>query len=109
MCNIFGRGPTEAERGCLVAALDRSEAAPAGRLDPDDVARLEVAGRLARQLLAVHEATSGRPRLTAPRALRGPHAALADQREPARLQHAELADHAVAALVAPTPAGAQPE
>src|SRR5829696_8550985 len=72
-------------------------AASAGCLDAQDVAGLEVAGRLRRQLLAVQEVASHCARVAAALAARRNGASLGQQRQPAGLECLELADDAVAA------------
>src|SRR5919204_1105083 len=76
-----------------------TEPAAAGRLDPDDVAGGEVARHLRGDRVAVERVAPGSPGLAAPLALRPMRPALGDDREPARLEHAELADDAVAAAM----------
>src|SRR5256885_13280812 len=99
MCNICCGGSTASGEPCLVAVLDASGAAPRRGLDAHDVARLQVERGLPRDGLAVHEVAPGCARLAAPRPLRSPPAPLADERETAGLQHAQLADDAVSAPV----------
>src|SRR5512140_918947 len=82
-------------------------ATTAGRLDPDEVARLEVAGRLRRQRLTVQEVPAGGARLRAQASLRRVPTTLAYDREAARLERAHFANNAVAAMVAPCAAGAE--
>ena len=48
--HLLAAGPTAACAPCLVAVSDASEAAAAGRLDPNDVAVEEVARDLRREL-----------------------------------------------------------
>src|SRR5947207_1851169 len=109
MCNICSAGLPHPVKPCLVAVLDRPEAAPTGRLHANDVARPHVARRLRGNRLTVHEAAPGLSRLAAARALRSPAAALPDERESARLEHAQIAHETVAAARAFTrqPLGAR--
>src|SRR5205814_6104148 len=76
-----------------------SPPAAAGRLDRDHVPCRELAGELRRRRLAVDEVAAGRTGLAAALALRCVGAPLADDREPAVLEHAELAHDAGAAVV----------
>ena len=76
-----------------------AEAAAARRLDPDDVARAQLPRHLRGLLLAVHERAPGRAVLAAVGAARSVRAPLGEHREPAVLEHAQLAHDAVAAAV----------
>src|SRR5215831_7949326 len=80
----------------------RPEAASSRRLDRDDVAGRELGARLRRQLRAVQQAPPGRARLAATGATRLVRAPLGEDREPAVLEHPQLADDAVSP--APPPA-----
>src|SRR5215471_8807854 len=86
-----------------------SPPAAARSLDRDDVTRVEIAGELRAGRLAVHEVGAEGSGRTAALALRSLRTALADDREPAVLQQAQLADDAVAATVLALPARAEPE
>src|SRR5919109_913194 len=106
-CNIPAEVLSHAARSRLLAVSDTAETAAAGRLDANDVAGLERAGDLARQLLAVQHVPPPRPGFASVDALRGLAPPLADQREPTALQHAQLAHDAVAAAVPPLTTGAE--
>src|SRR5919109_372820 len=106
-CNIPAEVLSHAARSRLLAVSDTAETAAAGRLDANDVAGLERAGDLARQLLAVQHVPPPRPGFASVDALRGLAPPLADQREPTRLQHAQLAHDAVAAAVPALTTGAE--
>src|SRR5688500_3182678 len=75
----------------------RTVAAAPRRLDPQSIARLEVAGRLRRQLAPVQQVAPARTVRTARAPARSVPAALGDQREPHRRERLELAHEAVAA------------
>src|SRR5262245_23553445 len=83
--------------------------AAARSLDCDDVARGEIAGEFGAGRLAVDEVAAGGSGAAAALALRRFRTALADDREPAVLEHAQLAEDAVAATVLAFPARAEPE
>src|SRR6187551_236221 len=76
-------------------------AAAAGSLDRDHVPRLEVASLLGPHLLAVDEVAACRGVPSSPLAAGCVAPALGDDRDPAVLEHAQLAHDAVAALVLP--------
>src|SRR4249919_4114756 len=99
-------GPSAPSGPCLVAVRDRSETPAARRLDPDEISRGEVARDLRGNLLAVQEIAPEGSRLAAPCALRCPSAALADERQAARIEHPQLPNDPLAAAVTPTPPGA---
>src|SRR5262249_49307444 len=83
--------------------------AAARRLDRDDVAGGEIASHLRTGRIAVDEVAAGcagRASALAPRCLR---ATLANDRETAVLEHAELPDDTVAAATLALAAGAEPE
>src|SRR5918992_2706017 len=86
-----------------------TEATACRCLDRDDIAGGEVARHLRRQRFAVEEVATRCARGAAALALRRLRAALADDREPAVLEHAEFADDAVAAAVASSAARPEPE
>src|SRR5207342_2423970 len=102
-------GPSAPSGPCLVAVRDRSETPAARRLDPDEISRGEVARDLRGNLLAVQEIAPEGSRLAAPCALRCPCAALADERQAARIEHVQLPNDPLAAAVTPTPPGAEPQ
>src|SRR5436189_1725307 len=83
--------------------------APARRLDRDDVAAREVACDLRAHRFAVHRVATERARRAAALALRRVGAALADDRETAVLEHAQLTDDPVAPVPRAAAAGAEPE
>jgi len=76
-----------------------SEAAAARRLDPDDVVGAQLSRDFRRLLLAVHERASARAVLSSASAVRRVRATLRKHREPAVLEHAQLAHDTVAAAV----------
>src|SRR5436190_7499187 len=82
---------------------------PARRLDRDDVTAREVACDLRAHGFAVHRVATERAGRTAMLTLRRLGAALADDRETAVLEHAELTDDAVAPALRAAAAGAEPE
>src|SRR5262249_50486257 len=84
-----------------------SESAPARRLDPYQVSRFECARDLRGKLDTVQEVSSRRARASSPRALRRPSATLREDREPAWLEHPELADDTVSAAKAAGTPGAK--
>src|SRR6476620_3737247 len=86
-----------------------SEAAAAGRLDADDVACAQHTRAFHRQLAPVQQVAAGQSRLTAADALRRARPPHADKREPAVLEHAQLAHDAVAAVMSALPTRAEPE
>src|SRR4029077_20479799 len=88
--------------------LRRTVAAAAGRLNPDDVAGVELPGQLGRLLLAVDECAAARTLLSAGPARRRVAPTLGEQREPAVPGHAQLADDAIAASVSAGPARTEP-
>src|SRR5919198_92060 len=93
-------------------AIAESLASPSAAtrcLDRDDVPRREVAGELRAGRLAVDEVPAGRAGRAASLSLRGVRAALADDREAAVLERAQLADDAVSAAVLAVAARAEPE
>src|SRR6266511_3662293 len=91
------------------ARLRRAEAATPRGLDCYDVACVQVTRDLGRERLAVEEVATRRARTAAAFTLRPVRATLADDREPAILEHAQLADDAVAAPMSSSPARAEPE
>src|SRR5438067_9546473 len=109
MCNICCGGSTASAEPRLVAVPDASEAAAAGGLDAHEVARLQVQRGLPRDGLAVHEVAPGCAGLAAPCPQRSPPTPLADERQAAGLQHAQLAHDAVSASVEAHPTRARPE
>src|SRR6266545_2346986 len=89
-------------------SIGSSLAAPppaARRLDRDDVAGPDVPRHLRRKRLAVEQVAAGLAGRAAALALRRLRAALADDREPAVLEDAQLADDAVAASMSAVAAG----
>src|SRR5438067_930455 len=99
MCNICCGGSTASAEPRLVAVSDGPEAAPTGGLDAHDIACLQVERGLPGDGLAVEEVAPRRTGLAAPRTLRSPPAPLADERQAAGLQRAQLAHDAVSAVV----------
>ena len=81
----------------------------AGRLDPDDVAGVQLARQFRRLLLAVDEGSTARTVLPAVPAGRRVAPALGEHREAAVLEHAQLAHDAVATAVRSRTAGASPQ
>ena len=79
--------------------LRRAVPAAARGLDADDVAGVQLARQLRRLLLAVDEGSAARAVLPAGAARRGVASALGEHREPAVLEHAQLAHDAVAAAM----------
>src|SRR3954447_22006903 len=93
----------------LIAASLATPTAPARCLDRHDVTGSHVARDLRGQRLAVEQVRAGGSRPSLALALRSVGAALADDREPAVLEHAQGANDTVAAGVAATPARAAPQ
>src|SRR6478735_12457793 len=83
--------------------------AAARRLDRDDVTRGKIASQLRAGRLTVDEIASGRTGGAPALPLRSIGAALADDRQAAVLEHAQLAHHARAALVLALAARAEAE
>src|SRR5215210_2741054 len=83
--------------------------ATSGRLDSQPVPRAERARRLGRQLVPVQQVPTRPARLAAVRARRRVPAALRDQRVAHLVERLQLADHAVAAALAPAAARAAPQ
>src|SRR5581483_9861810 len=81
-------------------------AASTGALDADHVARLQLARRLRRKLFPVQQRPAFCARLSPRRSCGAARAALGQERQPAVLEHTQLADDAVAAAVLPGPARA---
>src|SRR6185436_11237300 len=87
----------------------RSETATAGGFHADQVEGSQVACGFRRHLLAVHEVAPGGAILSAAGS-RGPmSAALGDDGQAARLEHAKLPDDTVAPSVESRAAGAEPQ
>src|SRR3954451_1061684 len=84
----------------LIATSLATPSASTRRLDRHDVAGGHVARDLRGQRLPVEEIRTGSPRRATAFALRRGRASLADDREPAVLEHAQRATNAVAAGVA---------
>src|SRR5689334_17915461 len=93
----------------VIAESLASPSAAARRLDRDDVAGGDVTGQLRGGGLAVDEVAAGGAGCSTPLAPRCVHAALADDREAAVLEHAQLAHDAVATAVRAAAAGAEPQ
>src|SRR5207244_2962797 len=85
------------------ARLRRAEAATSRRLDRDDVAGSQVARRLGRQRGAVEEVPARCGRVSSAFAPRCVRAALADDRDAAVLENAQLAHDSVTAATSPRP------
>src|SRR5881392_2974838 len=86
-----------------------TEAAAARCLDSDHVPGADVERRLGVNLTPVHEVPAGSAGRAAALTARRVSAPLRDDREPARLEHAQLADDAVAAAPGPRPARPEPQ
>src|ERR671937_2520647 len=86
----------------ITLAGGAAEPPTARRLDRDHVAGLERGRHLGRDLGAAQAVPAGHARPTAPFALRRVPAPLRDDREPAGLEHAQLADDSVATAMPPT-------
>src|SRR4051812_47485222 len=104
-----GQIPTARRAVCLVAFPDLPDPAAARRLDAYDVSSRERERDLARLLRAVEEVPPGQPRLTSLPAARRMTAALSDERQPARLEHPQLANDAVAAPMPAAASRAEPQ
>src|SRR5918992_5368867 len=89
--------------------LALTPAAATRGLDGDDVAGGQLARRLGRHLLAVHEVPTGRAGLASACPQRAVPPSVRQERERGRLEDAGLADDAVAARMLACAAGAVPE
>src|SRR5205085_10007004 len=89
--------------------LRRTEAAAPGGLDPDEIARDEVARRVRRQLRAVQQVPPRRARRAASGALGRMASPLAEDRQPAGSERPQRAHDTVAAAKATPAAGSGPE
>src|SRR4051812_49931702 len=91
------------------AALTCAVAAPAGRLEPQPLARAQLARGLGRRLLAGHDVAPPRAVRAPVRSRGGVAAALGEQRPRHVLERLDLAHDAVAAGVPSRPAAATPQ
>src|SRR3954451_24121358 len=95
-------------RQLLATSTRRPVAAASGCLDPDEVAGREITGDLGGKVVPVQEVAPGRAGPSTLPPFRRMPAPLAQDREAARFEHAQLANDTVAPAMSSTSARASP-